>query len=1200
MTDIETPKGSSPLRLDVSVVSPSGTRPPLLDHVEATAVVGVDFRHDPDVRFADVAWILDADVEAASIRAIAHGGAIVVTMDPSLVGGRIVPFERSICRASSAGPPAGPGEGRDAAAGRDVPWEGVAAFVGDLLDLEEPVGAALHPSGPVACAVDGARAIVGSSACCVVASEPVGTGEILWLGVLPREGIGFDLEAHVPLRACIAQLLVDEILATAFLRRHGLVARRLVGPYGRPMRAWQAHVEEERGLCNGSMEAFVERLAESREVPTFSMIRRPIRWGHRTPGLVHLPEIGRGSGRFDVQPDGPSFFSGRWIRLRGGSDLGFAPDPNYREYYDFRADQPRAVPAAAGDGRLVVGAPDGRLEIHEVEYRNGRLSLVPRGHLLGANGEPLCLRGASPTLGRVTGDGTDLLVADDGGRLALFVERDGRWHEVETWHREGRVTPRLCDWSGDGGCDLLLGTEDGRLELARDFRRQRLASMETVLATDHRRLAPAFRRVAGTPQVVVGTLDGSLHLFRDGRLEPLGGRATTMRGTEGAFLQQDAAPEFVDLDGESLLLCGASVVGIANDDDLPASRRFTSLRRSIARLQAASIPITPHVFFTPGMDAEAMTRELDEHRALFERLGLPWSGNGSSHHCWIVPRNDVATAFRLERASGLVFDFGWQPPAVESSPDGGPEFALSMPFFLRDGETASDFLLACPSVPGRFPAAERLRDRHRLPVTHFVHPEFRKTGEPASEVDGWVAGIEQERSGSGAVAVTEPQMARAVAAAIGARFHLHLVDEGVRIDCDPAGVPAWARAWVPALAVGIERADGRPLQTDAAIFHRRGRELVSTVDGSALVSWEARPRTAWNLSGANQPVHLSGADPVEVSFAEPGLQELLVDGADGLCDWPGASAHARPGGRAWRRFGAPGRAVVRTSRPPGEAMPSWVGASRQDEWVADVVFAGRTSPGWFVETGAADGTSSSATLVLEREFGWRGLLVEPNEALFRRIPLHRKCLAALACVTESDGSVEFIQASWFGRILDHASAELAGRPLAEHPFLGRDLDGSPARVVRRDGLSLATLLRRYEAPRDVDFAMIDAEWSEWFILRRFPFRRWNLLAICVNTKFRWDGGVQDSPHAQEIRDHLVSLGYFFDRERSRGTEHDFFVHPRLVAPPLRRLRHLALPAERLRMLVDAAVLRVRGVGIADLVRSRFRRIGRRFSVREDD
>ena len=271
-------------------------------------------------------------------------------------------------------------------------------------------------------------------------------------------------------------------------------------------------------------------------------------------------------------------------------------------------------------------------------------------------------------------------------------------------------------------------------------------------------------------------------------------------------------------------------------------------------------------------------------------------------------------------------------------------------------------------------------------------------------------------------------------------------------------------------------------------------------------------------------------------------------------EWPGAHIRETDYGLALTRFGESGRVHVRTQPSPlprDDASVQWSSHdSKQDRWVIEKVFRGRPTPGFFVETGAADGVSASATLALERSFGWTGILVEPNRLFFEQLRKNRGCLVENACIAERSGTVEFIEASWFGRIRDHF---LEAHPDEDHlrdPYLTHDVDGSPAKVVRIPALSLDDLLQRHGAPTRIDFMSIDAEFSEWFILKSFPFDRYEVLALCIHSKFRHAGVLIDGKHAEDIRRVLCDLGYFYDREHSRNLEHDFFVHPNVIEHPL--------------------------------------------------
>jgi hypothetical protein len=60
----------------------------------------------------------------------------------------------------------------------------------------------------------------------------------------------------------------------------------------------------------------------------------------------------------------------------------------------------------------------------------------------------------------------------------------------------------------------------------------------------------------------------------------------------------------------------------------------------------------------------------------------------------------------------------------------------------------------------------------------------------------------------------------------------------------------------------------------------------------------------------------------------------------------------------------------------------------QDVWAATAI--GRH--GYFVEFGAADGKTISNTYLLEKEFGWTGILAEPCRAFHSQLSYNRECI----------------------------------------------------------------------------------------------------------------------------------------------------------------------------------------------------------------
>jgi len=148
--------------------------------------------------------------------------------------------------------------------------------------------------------------------------------------------------------------------------------------------------------------------------------------------------------------------------------------------------------------------------------------------------------------------------------------------------------------------------------------------------------------------------------------------------------------------------------------------------------------------------------------------------------------------------------------------------------------------------------------------------------------------------------------------------------------------------------------------------------------------------------------------------------------------------------------------------------------------------------GFFVEFGAADGKHLSNTWLLEKEFGWTGILAEPgrvwHEGLFR----NRSVNIDTDCVYSSTGSiVEF-------NLADRAE-------LSTIVSFGTDDHHADTRkngtIYTVPTISLHDLLEKHNAPRDIDYLSIDTEGSELSILEAFPFGHWRIKVITVEHNY---------------------------------------------------------------------------------------------------
>ena len=166
--------------------------------------------------------------------------------------------------------------------------------------------------------------------------------------------------------------------------------------------------------------------------------------------------------------------------------------------------------------------------------------------------------------------------------------------------------------------------------------------------------------------------------------------------------------------------------------------------------------------------------------------------------------------------------------------------------------------------------------------------------------------------------------------------------------------------------------------------------------------------------------------------------------------------------------------------------------------------------GYFLDSGAADGRSSSNTLLLETEYEWNGICVEPNPELFAELTRHRRCHCVNACLYDRDGDVEFVDARFLGGIREtYAPSQLR--------FLHTRPSGPPP-IVRRPTRTLRSVLREFNAPAVIDYWSLDTEGSELKILQSFPFDTHQVRVLTVEHNRRPD-------YRAHIRELLERHGY---------------------------------------------------------------------------
>jgi FkbM family methyltransferase len=165
----------------------------------------------------------------------------------------------------------------------------------------------------------------------------------------------------------------------------------------------------------------------------------------------------------------------------------------------------------------------------------------------------------------------------------------------------------------------------------------------------------------------------------------------------------------------------------------------------------------------------------------------------------------------------------------------------------------------------------------------------------------------------------------------------------------------------------------------------------------------------------------------------------------------------------------------------------------QDLFVQYVL--GEKSNGFFVEFGATNGVDLSNTYMLEKRYGWNGILAEPAKCWHNALRKNRGCTLDLRCVWDKDDEVlqfnetaaaEFSTIDSFTRSDLHAKARQEGD------------------VYNVSTVSIDSLLRENHAPTQIDYLSADTEGSELRILSAFDFSRYRVKIVTVEHNYTAD------------------------------------------------------------------------------------------------
>ena len=216
-----------------------------------------------------------------------------------------------------------------------------------------------------------------------------------------------------------------------------------------------------------------------------------------------------------------------------------------------------------------------------------------------------------------------------------------------------------------------------------------------------------------------------------------------------------------------------------------------------------------------------------------------------------------------------------------------------------------------------------------------------------------------------------------------------------------------------------------------------------------------------------------------------------------------------------------------------------------------LLYASNNTTGSFVELGALNGVNLSNTIMLERCWGWRGLLVEANPLSYEELERSgRTAHKEHAAVCEA-GSGNMTIA------LSRKQHEISG-------FLSSYVNGSMKRFSRYVNLSdtaqvpcarLDVLMKRADMPARVNFLSLDVEGAEFDVISTVDPARFDVVLVELDRR--------DNDKDQKVRARLTGAGLV--RSNFGIWTSEVFLNPVLASRLPFDLRKVACESNPLRL-----------------------------------
>jgi FkbM family methyltransferase len=171
----------------------------------------------------------------------------------------------------------------------------------------------------------------------------------------------------------------------------------------------------------------------------------------------------------------------------------------------------------------------------------------------------------------------------------------------------------------------------------------------------------------------------------------------------------------------------------------------------------------------------------------------------------------------------------------------------------------------------------------------------------------------------------------------------------------------------------------------------------------------------------------------------------------------------------------------------------------QDLWVLNKT--NNKKFGYFLDIGAHNGIEYSNSYLLERDYGWNGILVEPNKNSIKKLDINRTSLKLNIAVGDKSSKVSLDDNGMSSKITDNDYGDI-------------------------EMFTLLDILNFYKSPKYIDYLSLDVEGFEYNIIKDFDFDAYDIKLITVEHNLY----LGDPTNKNLIKSLLLNKGYTLDTE----------------------------------------------------------------------